>query len=492
MKGGEKFHTMNTECILGSAGTGKSTLLRKRIEAGENILCCATTGIAAVNLGEGVTTVHSALGFYDIHSLREAHKKGWIMRAFVNLAKKGIKTLVIDEVSMLNGEALSIIHDAALNAQQFLEARASAINHVTMSDGRSLMGDDATGILTSGDFLQLPPVPDDKSKPAQFAFESNVWHNYEANLTHLKKVWRQEDPKFLEALNLTREGRAVDAALALRACGVTFIKKENEEFDGITLFAVNSQVEAFNARRLAELPGDVVSLHNERWGKERGEWKLIPETLELKDGALVMVLSNDTPGFRYVNGDLATFNAKVQPDEIANGEEDIFIPAVFREVNYTIETKRGTYTGSIPDVIRRNVSYKPEDSRKDAFDNSEVGKRLDSISPDSKQWVAIYLQYMDAMTMKGTPYYDPRSGGTVIGEVRYTPLRLAYASSVHKTQGLTLDNVQININHFWFGQAGTAYVALSRCRSAQGITIVGDVGQLAKKIKTNPLVKRWI
>jgi ATP-dependent exoDNAse (exonuclease V) alpha subunit len=111
---------------------------------------------------------------------------------------------------------------------------------------------------------------------------------------------------------------------------------------------------------------------------------------------------------------------------------------------------------------------------------------------EPRVWWAVYYEYKDAHQMQGTRYYDPQQRGVVVGEIKYLPLRVAYASSYHKVQGLTLDNVQVNVSHYWAGQSAMCYVALSRARSIEGLRVVGDVGRLARRIKTDSRVRRWV
>lgn len=463
---------MNTEAILGSSGTGKTTLLRRRITDNPNYaLLTSSTGISAVNLGDGVTTIHSALGFYDLRSLQEAARYGKIKCKALELAEKGKENVVCDEISMFGAEYLQLVHDGFAEAAQVREDR----------------GLKSCGLIVCGDALQLAPVPDDPKQPVKYFFEAPCWEHYESNLTRLTKIYRQDNLDFLAALHLARQGRGVDAAIALKKCGVEFAPYEDEQFDGITLFPVNAQVDSFNERRLAALQGKVVEIPSQRWGKERGEWKNIPQVLQLKDGALVMVLVNQPGMFQYVNGDLATFHAQ----DICSGDKESG-SQFYKE--YTVETKRG-YIGSIPMTTRRNISYSPCDSREDNFNNSSNGKRLNSVESNegrSKRWIAMYLDYVSVVTMRGECYYDPKERGTVIGEIQYMPLRLAYASSIYKSQGLTLDKVQISLNHFFAGKPGVQYVALSRCRTPGGLRIIGDVNTLARKIKTDQRVMRWV
>lgn len=487
---------MKTECIVGLAGCGKSTLLRTRIDAGERMLLTSTTGISAVNLGAGVTTVHSALGFYDLRSLQGAFKYGDIERKFVTLARKGIKTLVIDEMSMLQGETLQLIYQGACDAIDTLDERASSMELLSAKDamGKVLTGEDATGLLLVGDFCQLAPIgdrqADGKCGTTQYAFEAPCWNGFEHNgsMTRLTKIWRQENEEFRSALNLIRAGRGVDGAIDLKSAGVQFEQCSDDQFDGITLFAVNQQVDGFNARRLAQLPGDVITIPSRRWGKERSEWKNIPQVFEVKDGALVMVLTNDSPEFKYVNGDLGTFRVKHHSSGDKEAD-DIF----GTDDMYEVETKRN-YRGPIPFVIRDNVSFNEpsEPELKLTFESSVWGRCMSQYDSSDKVWKAVYIEYINAHAMRGVPYYEPRERGVVVGEVEYMPLRVAYASTVHKVQGLTLDKVQVDISHYWFGNPSMVYVALTRCRSIEGLRIVGDVGRLARRIKTDARVRRWV
>jgi ATP-dependent exoDNAse (exonuclease V) alpha subunit len=91
----------------------------------------------------------------------------------------------------------------------------------------------------------------------------------------------------------------------------------------------------------------------------------------------------------------------------------------------------------------------------------------------------------------GLPFYSWKRDRWVIGGVTYFPMRLGYASTVHKTQGLTLDRVQIDIRGGFFSQPNMAYVALSRVRTPEGMRIVGSPDLLAKKIRSDPAVVGW-
>jgi ATP-dependent DNA helicase PIF1 len=80
----------------------------------------------------------------------------------------------------------------------------------------------------------------------------------------------------------------------------------------------------------------------------------------------------------------------------------------------------------------------------------------------------------------------------VIGELTYMPLRLAYASTVHKTQGLTLDALQVSISDPFFTAPSMLYVALSRARDIKKLRVVGQLPMLRNRCRTDPAIKEWL
>jgi hypothetical protein len=130
---------LNTEFITGSAGTGKTyEVQRRRAVNPEGVVVAATTGIAAVNLGPAVTTVHSLLKFFDYNSLVDAYRDGRLQRKIRKLVDDGMHELIVDEISMFSGPAMDILY--------------AACNEVAQDN------DDSNLKLTPvGDFCQLPP-----------------------------------------------------------------------------------------------------------------------------------------------------------------------------------------------------------------------------------------------------------------------------------------------------------------------------------------------
>jgi hypothetical protein len=90
------------------------------------------------------------------------------------------------------------------------------------------------------------------------------------------------------------------------------------------------------------------------------------------------------------------------------------------------------------------------------------------------------------------PHWMPNKKRYVEGQCEFYPVRLAYASTVHKSQGLSLDRCQIDIRDHFFGQPAMLYVALSRCRTLEGLRIVGQLERFVTQCKTDPRVSRWL
>ena len=486
---------MNYEAILGAAGTGKSTLLRERSAENPNYAkVTATTGIAAVNLGPGVTTVHSALGIYNEESAREALEMGSLAGKFVKLAQQGYDNLVIDEVSMMSAEMLSIITEAAEQAEERIQ--------------RAQMSITACGVILTGDWLQLPPVR------GAFAFTSPAWAPYEANLTRLTTVYRQTDPCFLDALNLARAGSGVSAVMALRKAGVEFESERNDYFDGMSLMPTNDMANKLNQSRFDCLDAPHTAFASERWGQESGEWRDIPAQLELKVGARVMILANNPPDFTYVNGDTGTivsFGEKLDvvtvKIERSNGDiYDMDIPYITRVTvqkdkpagvaeyaGFLIESRMFRHHSDIKDALEKLE----EDAEHSARNYHDVDVELkEEAAKTARRWFAKFFEqynnYVRDAVARRVPYYSIEKRRWVVGWITYLPIRLAWASTIHKVQGLTLDTVQIDARNRFMGSPGMCYVALSRCRTPGNIRIVASPADFARRIQTAKECLRWV
>lgn len=427
--------------ITGPAGSGKTYYVRSEIAKNPRFaILAATTGIAAVNLG--AITINSLLKYFDTASLEEAFFNGWLLKTLMKLVEDDYEWIAIDEASMLDGTQLDILYQCV-----------KMLNEILEMEGRPPLG-----ILLTGDFCQLPPIK------CKWAFQAECWPVFEAATERLTKIWRQTDERFLEAINHIRAGRGMVGATMLSQLGVEFVKSADTSFQGTTIIAKNEAVDNFNWLCHSKLPGVPWCVGSIRWvtkGRRMpGEWNIIPFDLKLKPNAYVMILSNDTPDFSYVNGDCGHIT-EFDPDTRTFG----------------VRLVRNGEEVSIGPITRLVTQKEPPEEL--------LLEHLEMAEDDLKK-----LEHQPNM-----PYWDPsvgRRGAWVTGAITYYPLRLAYASTVHKTQGLTLDRVQIDLHQNFMSAPAMVYVALSRCKSPQGLRIVGSAALLGSRVKVDPVVQRWL
>lgn len=383
--------------LTGEPGSGKTHTVNRYIDAlrrhGVAYAYTASTGIAATH-GHGVT-IHawSGIGVREALSRRDLD----LIAANRRLAARIEKTrvLVIDEISMLPARSLTLVDEVC--------------RHVRGSEAPF----GGMQIVLVGDFFQLPPVVrrdgqagmldlGDEAYGSGFAHASPAWRNLAPTVCYLSEQHRQSDVPFLDVLSSIRTNACAPvhrARLAERR-----IERDRVPERCTLLFTHNAAVDEINARALAKLPGKTARFAMTAKGPEplvqalkRG--CLSPETLALKEGAVVMFTKND-PALRYVNGTLG----------IVEGFD--------REDGFPlVRTRRGGR------IIAEPATWKIE----------EAGKERASI-------VQI-------------------------------PLRLAWAMTVHKSQGMSLDAAVIDLSRaFEYGQG---YVALSRLRSLSGLHLLG-------------------
>lgn len=375
--------------ITGRAGTGKSTLLSHLSwNTSKQIVICAPTGVAALNVGG--QTIHSLfrlpIGVIAEHDIDQSAE----LRKLLNT----IDTLVIDEVSMVNADLIDAVDRSLRQARQRKNEAFGGVQ-----------------VVLFGDPYQLAPVPGDPDERAYFEdryesmwfFDARVWDDTDLTIYELTTIHRQHEADFKFMLNAVRHGM-VTAEIAGRLNEVG--ARPAPEDGAITLATTNGTVTRINATQLARLPGRVRTARAEVSGDFGGRAFPADESLELKLGARVMFLRNDTAeggGMRWVNGSVGTI---IKIDNTVwvdvDGEHHEVRPAVWEKFRY---------------------SYSP------------LTKSL------RKDVVAEFTQF---------------------------PLRLAWAVTIHKSQGKTYDRAIVDLGQRSFAP-GQTYVALSRISALDGL-----------------------
>jgi ATP-dependent DNA helicase PIF1 len=380
-------HTRENVFVTGRAGTGKSTLLEYLAwNTSKQLAICAPTGVAALNVGG--QTIHSLfrlpIGVIADHDIDQSGE----LRKLLN----AIDTLVVDEVSMVNADLLDAMDRSLRQARQ----------KPTIPFG-------GVQLVLFGDPYQLAPVPGDADERAYFAdryrsmwfFDARVWDEAELRIYELGTIHRQHELEFKQLLNAVRHG-AVTAEMAHRLNTVGARPAPSE--GAITLATTNSTVTRINGAALARLPGRAQTAVAEVNGDFGGRTYPADERLELKIGAQVMFLRNDTGGdARWVNG---TIGEVVKISDTVTVEVD--------GVDYDVQ----------PSTWER---YK--------YSYSAATKTL------SKDVVAEFTQF---------------------------PLRLAWAVTIHKSQGKSYDRAIVDLGPRSFAP-GQTYVALSRITALDGL-----------------------
>ncbi|MEH6781523.1 MAG: AAA family ATPase, partial [Rhodoglobus sp.] len=263
--------------VTGRAGTGKSTLLNHLAHnTSKQIVICAPTGVAALNVGG--QTIHSLfrlpIGVIADHELEQNDQ----LRKLLNT----IETLVIDEVSMVNADLLDAIDRSLRQARQRKKEPFGGVQ-----------------VVLFGDPYQLAPVPGDPDERAYFEdryrsiwfFDALVWQETDLTIYELTSIHRQHEDEFKYMLNAVRHnGVTAEIAGRLNAVGARPAPNDGT----ITLATTNSTVTRINASALARLPGRVLTAKAEISGEFGGRAYPADEALELKVGAQVMFLRNDT------------------------------------------------------------------------------------------------------------------------------------------------------------------------------------------------------
>src|SRR5690554_3784218 len=388
--------------LTGKAGTGKTTFLhRLKEESLKRMIVVAPTGVAAIN-AKGVT-IHSffQLPFGPItpdSSENRLSKK--FARSKINIIKS-MDLLVIDEISMVRADVLDGI-DQVLKRYRNKNKPFGGVQ-----------------VLMIGDLQQLSPVIKEEEwqilknyYPTGYFFGSNAFSECNVLSIELTHIYRQESLKFIEILNDVRNNTLSPTTLNQlnERYEPNFFSKKHQGH--ITLTTHNYRADQINNKELQALKGNSRFYKAEVTGKFPEYMYPTHAELELKVGAQVMFIKNDSsPEKRYFNGKIGKVIFLDKDEVVVKCPDD----------DYNINTTREEW---------ENINY-------------SVNAETKAIIEDK------------------------------IGSFSQIPLRLAWAITIHKSQGLTFEKAIVDA-HGAFAH-GQTYVALSRCKSLEGLVLKSKI-----------------
>jgi ATP-dependent DNA helicase PIF1 len=406
-------YTNQSIFLTGKAGTGKTTLLKRiKEESNKKMVVVAPTGVAAMN-AKG-TTINSFfqlptgsffpgdIGLHNLQagmlSIQSVVADTMYSREKRNLLNE-LELLIIDEVSMVRCDLMDMI-DALLRSVRKSKSPFGGVQ-----------------LLLIGDLYQLPPVAKredwffmKQAYPTPYFFDSYVVRHNPLLQIELTNVFRQTEPEFINILNSIRNNKISESDLAL--LNKRFIPDyiDTDELNPIIITSHNAEANAINKEMLDKLSGTEFTFNAELSGEFRDGGIQAEQVLQLKEGAQIMFIKNDT------GDDRKFYNGKIGKVKSIN-ENSICI--------------------SFPD----DADLMLERSSWQSFE----------YKTDTEQ--AIVQQQ--------------------VGELLQYPIKLAWAVTIHKSQGLTFDHAIIDAGKSFI--AGQVYVALSRVRTLNGLILKSKI-----------------
>lgn len=455
--------------FTGSAGTGKSVVLRHLVDAlnrkhgSFNVGITASTGLAACNISG--QTLHKylsiGLGTGSPQDLAVKIKRnGSAKKRWLSLA-----VLVIDEILMIDGKLFTKLDEIA----KILRRNQQPFGGIQ--------------IVCSGDFYQLPPVAKDNT--SQFCFQSPAWSKAMKRTIILTKVFRQKgDNQLIEMLNALREG-----SLSPEMIG-TFhaLQRKVHYTDGIEpteLFPTRQEVKRANDLRLHHLPGNMVTYiakdsDNSPQLKRLFDNLMCEERVDLKVGAQVMYLKNH-PESTVVNGSIGTVVgfmtedlflrvfSQFHPSDFINASLDFvsfmrLLSGLIGRADFTPEQR------AVFEALPEKLQAKTSKLSLEAYQTPKQSELLPLINfQTNRDFTMILVRREEFMVDQGRVI---RTNSAMPDSLVRTqlPLLLSWAMSIHKAQGQSIDRLRVDLRRVF--EKGQVYVALSRATNKEHLEVL--------------------
>jgi ATP-dependent DNA helicase PIF1 len=426
--------------LTGPGGTGKTELIKRIVEIAEKqskrIQVCALTGCAALLLGcPGSKTIHSWAGIGLASGTSYKVIDRVVKNKYKSKAWKDIDVLVIDEISMMSKKIFDILDNIGRETRRKPSLPFGGIQ-----------------VVFSGDFYQLPPVgsvEEDDEDSSAFCFESSRWNEIftTSNIIQLKTIFRQTDMRYTKALNEIRIGKLYTSSYKLLMTRVG-VKNENELIKPTILYPKRRDVESINAAEMSKLTG-----------KEY-----------VYNLSVINDISVGNKNKKYLSyGDAGSTNAGSSAADIEIAIKQLRGSIIADD---KLVLKVGAQVMCIANIDVDGLNPVVNGSQGVVVEITEDGRPV--------------VQFLNGSKRK-FDYHVWTSEMNPAINIKQLPLIHAWAITIHKSQGVTLDLAEIDAGNNIF-ECGQTYVALSRVKSLDGLYLTAFNPQ---KIKVNEKVQKY-